>query len=102
MIVVDWVSLFVVVFNVAVSGTFIIAYHGHRAHAWRFSWFGQSVMILAVAVLMFSVLGLLGTVLGPNYWGEDVLRLLARMIVTVAMTQRLWVLLRIERSDRVA
>lgn len=95
--IVEAVSSAFVVFNVLVSLVFIVAYHRHRDHAWRRTWFGQSVMILAVAVLMFSVLGLLQQVLGPNYWGQDTLRLVARVAVAVAMTQRLWVLLRIDR-----
>jgi hypothetical protein len=97
-----WVSSAAVTFNVLVSVLFIVGFHFHRKYAWRYTWFGQSVMILAVAVLMFSMLGLLQQVLGPNYWGQEVLRLVARILVSVAMTQRLWVLFRIERTDTAA
>lgn len=98
--IIDYTSLAVVIFNVIVSSAFIVAYHRHRRHAWRHSWFGQSVMILAVAILMFSALGLLSQTLGRGYWGEGGLRLTARSAVAVAMAQRMWVLLRIEQGDR--
>lgn len=97
---VDVLSGATAIYNVVACVVFIITYHRHRYHAWRDTWFGRSVMTLAAAVLWFSLLGLLASVLGPNYWGADVLRWVGRMAVAVAMTQRLVVLIMIDREDK--
>lgn len=67
---------------------------------WRRHSFGQSVMALAVAILIFQALGLLRQFLGDDYAGRQWALGVGRLIVLVAMTQRLWVLVRARRGDR--
>lgn len=65
---------------------------------WRHP-FGQSVMALAVAILIFQVLSLLRQFFGAEYWGREWALGFGRTLVLVAISQRLWVLLRMRRRD---
>ena len=62
--------------------------------------FGQSVMVLSVGVLLLSCLGLAVYIFGPNYPGREYAVLTGRLLITVAMGQRLVVLIRARRKDR--
>jgi amino acid transporter len=83
--------------NLLVSLAFIVLF---AREPWRKSVFGRSVMTLAVALLMFSVLGVLVTFLGENYPFRDEVRALGRLLILGAMGSRLWVLFRLQRGDR--
>lgn len=65
---------------------------------WRHQ-FGQSVMALAAAVWIFSLLSVLRQLLGAEYLGRVHLLTLGRLLVLVAITQRLAVLLRARRHS---
>lgn len=62
--------------------------------------FGQSVMVLSIGVLLLSCLGLAVYIFGPDYPGREYAVLTGRLLITVAMGQRLVVLLRARRKDR--
>ena len=66
---------------------------------WRHQ-FGQSVMALAAAVWIFSLLSVLRQLLGSEYVGRVHLLTLGRVLVLIAITQRLAVLLRARRRPR--
>lgn len=83
-----------VVFNLIVTAVFIGIY---AREPWRRTWFGQSIMILAVAVLIFSTLGTIAT-FWPDYPFREEIRLCGRLLIAVAMTQRLVVLVRLRSS----
>jgi amino acid transporter len=87
-------SAVAVVFNLVVTGVFIAIY---AREPWRRTWFGQSIMILAIAVLIFSALGTLAT-FWPDYPFREEIRLLGRVLIAIAMTQRLVVLIRLRRD----
>lgn len=67
---------------------------------WRKTAFGQSIMTLAVAVWLYSLLGVLLATFGDGYPWRDEIRTLARLLVCAAMSQRLYVLIREQRRDR--
>lgn len=89
----DWLA----VLNLTVVTIFIAIF---AREPWRRSAFGQSVMTLAVAVWLFSLLGVLLTVLGEDYRFREEIRTVGRLLVFAAMVQRLIVLVRARRADR--
>jgi NO-binding membrane sensor protein with MHYT domain len=66
---------------------------------WRHP-FGQSVMVLTIAILIFQALAIARTFLGPDYWGREWFLGVGRAFVLVSISQRLWVLFRERRRDR--
>ena len=66
---------------------------------WHRTPFGQSVMVLAVAVGILALTGLIRTFAGTDFRGADVLLAMGRFLAIVAMTQRLVVLLKAQRND---
>lgn len=82
--------------NLAVTTCFIVVF---AAEPWRKTTFGQSVMALAVAIFIFSLLAVLRQVLGPDYWGREWLLGAGRTLVLVGMFQRLYVLARQRARD---
>ena len=93
----DFVSSMAVLYNLIVCTVFIAVFY---REPWRRSWFGQSVMILAVAIWVFSVQGTLIEIFGAGYRFQEEVRLFGRILVAVAMTQRLLVLSKLRHADR--
>lgn len=79
------VTLFIVVFA--------------REPWWRHP-FGQSVMTLSVALWMLTSLGILRIQFGEDYAARPYLLGGGRLLVVLAMSQRVFVLLREQRADR--
>lgn len=83
--------------NLTITTAFICVF---AAEPWRKSTFGQSVMALAVAIWLFSLLAVLRQVFGPDYWGREWLLGIGRGLVLLGMFQRLVVLARERARDR--
>jgi len=75
---------------------------------WQRTPFGRSLMAMAVAVWLFSLMAFLRLFLGPtptaatpsSYPGEDLLRLFVYGLTTYAVWSRSFVLIRERRKDR--
>lgn len=66
---------------------------------WR-TMFGVSLMLIAVAVLLYSLASIAFRIWGPDYIGRPVLLPAASGMTFVAMTLRTVVLWRLQRADR--
>ena len=66
---------------------------------WR-SMLGQSLMVLAFAVVIFSLLAVARQFLGPEYWGRQWFIGIGRTLVLIAGLQRWYVLHQARRRDR--
>ena len=66
---------------------------------WR-SWFGRSLMTMAVGMFIFASMALLQIRLGSDYPFRGTLRLIGYALLTVAMWSRVYVLWRARRADR--
>lgn len=91
------ISTGTVALNLIVSVTFIVLF---AREPWRKTTFGRSIMTLAAALALFSLLGVLVTFLGEDYPWRDEVRAIGRLLIFVAMSSRLLVLARLQRSDR--
>ena len=91
------VSTTTVAANLVVSVVFIALF---AREPWRRTVFGRSIMTLAAALALFSLLGVLVTFLGEDYPFRDEVRTIGRLLIFAAMTSRLYVLARLQREDR--
>jgi len=66
---------------------------------WR-SWFGRSLMTMAVSILIFSGMALLSIRLGQDYPGRDALRLAGYLLLAGSMWSRVYVLWRVRHDER--
>lgn len=67
---------------------------------WRRSEFGRSLMLMAVAVLLFTLTSTLRQFFGTEYPGRTEIRVVAQGFLAYAMWSRFFVLLRLRRGDR--
>ena len=95
---VNVVSTVTVAANLLVSLTFIVLF---AREPWRKTIFGRSIMTLAAALALFSLLGVLVTFLGEDYSLRNEVRMVGRLLILLAMSSRLLVLWRLQRSSRV-
>ena len=65
---------------------------------WR-SWFGRSLMMIAVAVAATSLSGVLFRLFGPDYWGRPVILVAAAVLAFAAMVTRTFVLRDLQAAD---
>lgn len=88
----------------ALSVAILIVYVGFMAEFARDKWWrsmlGQSLMVLAFAIVIFSLLAVARQVFGDDYWGREWFIGIGRTLVVVAGAQRWYVLRKARRSDR--
>lgn len=66
---------------------------------WFKTWFGRSLMMIAVAVLLTSASAILFRLFGPDYWGRPVLLVASSALTFVAMCVRTLVLRWLQAHD---
>lgn len=91
------VSLWVLYLTIPASLVFIVAYTPERP--WT-SWFGTSLLLLAVGVLAACLAGMLFRVYGLDYRSRELLGTAWIATVYVAMVMRTWVLLAVQWRTR--
>lgn len=72
----------------------------YAVEPWWRSWFGRSLMTMAVGMFIFASMALLQIRLGSEYPFRGTLRLIGYALLTVAMWSRVYVLWRARRADR--
>lgn len=72
---------------------------GRPSERWWVTWFGRSLMLLAVGVFAYALSVVLYRSFG-DYPGRPALLLTAQTLVLLAMGIRTWVLWRAQRGDR--
>lgn len=75
-----------------------IAYF-HWEKEWIKTPMGQSLMVMAVGVLILSSHGVAFQLFGPNYWGREWIVPLGRIVVIGAFMQRIWALFKARHED---
>lgn len=76
-----------------------IGLFGRPSERWWVTWFGRSLMLLAVGVFAYALSVVLYRSFG-DYPGRPALLLTAQTLVLLAMGIRTWVLWRAQRRDR--
>lgn len=72
----------------------------YATEPWWRSWFGRSLMTMALGMLIFSSMALIQIRLGSEYPFRSTLRLIGYTLLTLAMWSRVYVLWRARRADR--
>ena len=74
---------------------------------WRFSrdlwyrtWFGRSLMAIAIAVLLYTLSTILFRAFGPGYWGRDVLIIVTAGLTSFALWTRTVVLIKAQNAEK--
>lgn len=79
-----------------------VALYAKPSERWWRSWFGWSLMLMAVAIGLSCLATVLFRIVGHPYPGRDVLLIVGSTVTLVAMVMRTGVLLRAQRRDRSA
>lgn len=79
------------------SLVFIVSY---SLEAWWQTWFGRSLMTMAIGMFIFASMALISMRLGPDYPFRDALRLVGYALLNLAMWSRVYVLWRARKADR--
>ena len=86
----------------ALSVAILLTYVGFIIEFSRDPWWrtplGQSLMVLAFAIVIFSLLAVTRQFLGPDYWGREWFLGIGRFLVLVAGLQRWYVLRKARRN----
>lgn len=67
---------------------------------WYKTWFGRSLMMIAVAVLLASTSAILFRLFGPDYWGRPALLIGSSGLTFLAMLTRTLVLRWLQSQDK--
>jgi MFS superfamily sulfate permease-like transporter len=94
---VDWIATIEWWGAVLASLVFVVLYM--RTRWWR-RWEGRVVMGLHSVIIWLAVLGVMLQVFGPDYYGRDVLRVLAFSCWFVVMWGFVILLIRAQRAGR--
>lgn len=69
---------------------------------WHRSNFGRSLMVTAIAILLFSTTSVLRHWFGPDYWGYHEIRIVANVLIAYAVWTKLNTLVEARRAFRLA
>jgi hypothetical protein len=67
---------------------------------WYKTWFGRSLMMIAVAVLLASASAIMFRLFGPDYWGRPALLVGSSALTFAAMSTRTLVLRWLQAHDK--
>lgn len=87
----DHLQLGMALLCLPVTAYFIYMFGKPSERFWR-SWFGISLMLLAVAIFIAELSVVLFRFYGLDYYGRDVIRVSAQAMTLIAMGLRTWVL----------
>lgn len=91
------IQLWVAILTLPFSVVFILAYVPERP--WR-TWFGTSLLLLAVGVLSYTLSVVLYRLFGSDYPGRSILVISSVTLVLVAMAMRTCVLIAIQYREQ--
>lgn len=94
----EWIQ-FLAAWPTVVVAAYFIWLFGHRDERWWAAAFPASLMGIAVACLLVAVRVILLRLLGPSYWGRDLMLAVSSLLIFGSLLLRTLVLLR-ERRDR--
>lgn len=96
----DHLQLWMAVICLPITALFIYMF-GKPSERWWRSWFGISLMLLAIAIFWAELSVVLFRFWGMEYYGRDIIRVGAQFLTLTAMGLRTWVLFVAQRHDKI-